>query len=135
MMKRLVPGSIKGKVILGVVGVLAVLAAWQIGRAWWLHGYQTGTRSGIVRRVAKKGSPLCRFWVGELVINNTTLTAPPEIWEFNIDSDVDTSALVTEVQRAEASGQRTTLQYRQDKGKWWACSRIEYYVTGVTKGG
>ena len=134
MIKRLVPSSIKGKLILGVVGVLALLAAWQFGRAWWLHGYQSGTRSGIVRRVAKKGSPLCRFWVGELVINNATVfAAPPEIWEFNIDASSDNAALVTDLQKAEASGQRATLQYRQDKGKWWACSHIEYYVTGVSK--
>jgi len=134
MLKRLVPSSIKGKVILGVVGVLALVAAWQFFRAWWNHGVTAGTRSGIVRKIAKKGSPLCRYWMGELVITNQAVFgALPEVWEFNVDAKSDADVLIANLQKAEASGQRATLQFRQDKGKWWACSNIEFYVTGLNK--
>lgn len=134
MLNRLAPSSTKWKVILGVLAVLTAVLGWQLVRAWWYHGVSTGTRSGIVRKVAKKGSPLCRYWVGELVITNTTVIgAVPEVWEFNIDAPTDTDPLIAEMQKFEASGQRTTLRYRQDKGKWWACSSIEYYVTALIK--
>jgi hypothetical protein len=134
MLKRLVPSSIKGKVILSGVGVLALLVAWQLLRAWWNHGVSAGTRSGIVRKIAKKGSPLCRYWMGELVITNTAVFgAVPEVWEFNVDAKSDADTLIAGLQKAESSGQRATLEFRQDKGKWWACSSIEYYVTGLTK--
>ena len=134
MFKRLAPSSTKWKVILAGLGVVVLLLGWQLIRAWWYHGVSTGTRSGIVRKVSKKGSPLCRYWVGELVITNTTVIgAVPEVWEFNIDAQSDADPLISEMQKYEATGQRTTLRYRQDKGKWWACSNIEYYVTGLIK--
>jgi hypothetical protein len=134
MLNRLVPSSTKGKLILAGFGVVFLVVAWQVLRAWWYHGVSSGMRSGIVRKLAKKGSPLCRYWMGELVITNTTVIgAVPEVWEFNVDARSDADPLIAEVQKAESSGQRTTLRYRQDKGKWWACSSIEYYVTGVTK--
>ncbi len=134
MLKRLAPSSTKWKLILAGFGVVALLVGWQVARAWWNHGISTGTRSGIVRKVSKKGSPLCRYWVGELVITNANVIgALPEIWEFNLDVQSDRDPLIAELQKAESSGQRATLQYRQDKGKWWACSNVEYYVTAAVK--
>ena len=35
------------------------------------------------------------------------------------------------IQKAEASSGRVTLQYRQDKGRWYSCSPSEYYVTAL----
>ena len=133
-MAKPIPSSLKWKLILSGVAVLVLLVGWQVARAWWYHGVSSGMRSGIVRKLAKKGSPLCRYWMGELVITNTTVIgAVPEIWEFNVDAKSDNDALIGELQKAEASGARTTLRYRQDKGKWWACSNIEYYVTDLSK--
>jgi hypothetical protein len=133
-MAKLVPSSLKWRLILAGVAVLLLLVGWQLVRAWWYHGVSAGTRSGIVRKLAKKGSPLCRYWMGELVITNTTVIgAVPEVWEFNVDAKSDNDPLIGSLQRAEASGDRTTLRYRQDKGKWWACSNIEYYVTDLSK--
>lgn len=133
-MAKLVPSSLKWRLVLSGVAVLLLLVGWQVVRAWWYHGVSSGMRSGIVRKLAKKGSPLCRYWMGELVITNTTVIgAVPEIWEFNVDAKSDHDALIGDLQKAEASGARTTLRYRQDKGKWWACSNIEYYVTDLSK--
>ena len=68
-----------------------------------------------------------------VITNTAVFGAVPEVWEFNVDAKSDTDALIAGLQKAEASGQRSTLEFRQDKGKWWACSSIEYYVTGLTK--
>lgn len=131
---RLIPSSVKGKLILSTAGLLALLLSWQLVRAWWNHGVSMGTRSGVVRKIAKKGSPVCHYWMGELVISNPVLLGGvPEVWEFTVEAKNDADAIIKQLQDAESTGRRATLQFRQDKGKWWACSPLEYYVTGVAK--
>ena len=110
MFKRLAPSSTKWKVILAGLGVVVLLLGWQLIRAWWYHGVSTGTRSGIVRKISKKGSPLCRYWVGELVITNANVIgALPEIWEFNLDVQSDRDPLIAELQKAESTAQWAML--------------------------
>ena len=118
-------------VTLGVALVLGVLV-WQGLRAWWLHGYSRGDRTGVVRKFSYMGSPQCKFWSGELVMPSTSM-ARPEVWYFTISPQGEGDPLIKDIQAAEASGKLTTLKYRQDKGKWWACAPTEYYVTAVVK--
>ena len=39
------------KIALAIVGVLALVAAWQGFRFWWYHGYSTGERTGVLRKL------------------------------------------------------------------------------------
>jgi hypothetical protein len=128
---RLVPRSVKGILITLVLVLVLGILAWQGLRAWWLHGYSQGTRTGLVRKFSYKGSPLCKYWSGELALQGSSMTNP-EVWEFTVDGpSSDSNPIVQAIQKAEASGKPATLRYRQDKGKWWACAPTEYYVTGV----
>lgn len=129
---RVVPRSAKG-IIIGLVSVLVLgLLAWQGLRAWWYHGFSEGTRTGYVRKFSHKGSPFCKYWSGEMSLV-TGGVAATDVWEFTVDARSENDPLIKDIQAAEASGQRTTLHYHQDKGKWWACAPTEYYVTGVVK--
>jgi hypothetical protein len=129
---RLVPRSAKGILLTTVFGLLFVVAAWQGLRAWWLHGYSMGTRTGRVSKFSYKGSPLCKYWSGELL--TSVGMAAPEVWTFTTDADRPDDPVIKAIEAAEASGSdKTTLQYRQDKGRWWSCAPTEYYVIGVQK--
>lgn len=110
--------------ILVVTGVLAL-------RWWWYRGYSRGTRSGIVRKLSYKGSPVCKYYSGEMVLAGST-PMNPQVWEFAVE-DPD-GPVVRQLQEAERRGRRVTLEYRQDlgnKGKLWNCSPTDYYITNV----
>lgn len=130
---RLVPRSAVGISLSVVFGILFLIGAWQGLRAWWYHGFSVGTRTGIVRKFSYKGTKLCKYWSGEVALVADGINARPEVWEFTVDAKDENDPLVKSIVAAEATGGRTTLHYRQDKGKWWACAPTEYYVTAVVK--
>lgn len=138
---RLVPSSVKGKLILTAFGLVSLVVLYQVARGWWLHGYSQGLRHGIIRKISHKGSPLCRYWLGEMEITRTqvnssqTQTAvplPPELWEFSIQAKAG-DPLVGQIEEAVRSNSLVSVQYRQDKGRWWDCTPTEYFVTGISK--
>jgi hypothetical protein len=112
------------------IGLVLLLVGLQVVRGWWLHGYSEGKRSGVLRKMSRKGSPLCKYVSGELVVDGGSL-AKPEVWEFTVDDENPEGAVMKALDVAERSGKRVTLTYRQDLGKWWACAPTEYYVTSV----
>ncbi|MSP59661.1 MAG: hypothetical protein EXR72_04845 [Myxococcales bacterium] len=116
--------------ILSAVGLFALLFAWQGGRAWWNHGYSRGTRTGVIRKISVKGSPLCKYLEGEMVLIGSQ-AGVAEIWTFTVDNDAPEMPVVKALHEGEKAAKQITLAYRQDKGKWWACAPTEYYVTGV----
>lgn len=132
LLARLVPRSPRGILFslffflfLGVLGYAFLPAAWY-------HGYSKGTRTGLLRKFSYKGSPVCRYWSGELALSGTTQLIAAEIWEFTVDGPrSESNPIVQALQKAEAAGRPITLRYRQDKRRWWSCAPSEYYVTGV----
>jgi hypothetical protein len=79
-----------------------------------------------------KGPPYCKYLSGEMAVQGNGL-AQIEIWEFSIDDDSDKNPLVKQLKDAEKSGERVTIDYRQDLNQWYRCTPSEYFVTGVEK--
>lgn len=120
--------------ILIPVALIVLFALIEGGRVWWFRGYSNGSRTGIVRKVSIKGPPYCKYFSGELALQGGQPGQPPEIWEFSIDGADDTNnPLVVKLNEAERSGERVTLNYRQDLHSLFRCTPSEYFVTGVDK--
>lgn len=131
---RLVPSTWKGRAVVAVVTLLLLGMVSQLVRAWWLRGVSAGRKTGVLKKISRKGSPLCRYWLGELLVSNPALFgAPTELWEFTIDAVGDTDPFLRQLQEAESSSRRISIEYRQDKGRWWACSPNEFHVTSIAK--
>jgi hypothetical protein len=122
----------RGQAILGVVALLVLALSFVTLKLWWYRGYSRGSRTGIVRKVSVKGPPYCKYLSGEMAVQGNGL-AQIEIWEFSIDDDSDKNPLVKQLKDAERSGDRVTIDYRQDLNQWYRCTPSEYFVIGVEK--
>jgi len=114
--------------------ILGGVAAWQGTVHWWNKGYSTGTRTGVLRKVSMKGTPLCRYASVEMVMQGSVaLGAPTDGFEFTLDDSSEQNPLYQKLQEAERRGRPVTVQYRQDLHKWWwrDCVTTEYYATGI----
>jgi len=123
----------KIKVGLGVFAVVGLLAAWQGLRFWWYHGYSTGERTGTVRKLSVKGSPMCKYAEGELALTGGQPGQNVETWTFSVDDHGDANPIMKQLRESERTGTRVTLHYRQDLKSWWRCSPHEYFVTQIEK--
>ncbi|APR75793.1 Hypothetical protein A7982_01139 [Minicystis rosea] len=123
----------KAKLILALIPValFLIVGSYQGLRYWWYRGYSKGSRTGVVRKVSIKGPPYCKYLSGEMVTQGTQLQ--PEIWEFSVDDDTETSPVVVALHEAEKKGERVTLHYRQDLHAMYRCTPSEYFVTKVEK--
>jgi hypothetical protein len=122
----------KVKVGLGLFALLAILGAWQGLSYWWHHGYSSGERTGIIRKLSIKGSPLCKYAEGELALSGSGM-GNVEVWKFSLDETNENSPVMKKLHEAERSGSRVTLRYRQDLPTWWRCTPHEYFVLDVEK--
>jgi hypothetical protein len=123
----------KALLILIPFGLLLIGGAIQGIQYWWRHGFSTGERSGILRKLSVKGSPVCKYMSGELVLSSNLAGVGGEVWEFTVDDKDEKNPTVMALEEASRGGQRVTLKYRQDKPMWWTCNPIEYKVIGVAK--
>lgn len=121
------------KIGLAVFAVVALLAAWQGLRFWWYHGYSTGERTGVVRKLSVKGTPMCKYAEGELALTGSAPGQNVEIFTFSTDDKSDASPIMKQLREAERTGTRVTLHYRQDLKSWWRCTPHEYFITSVEK--
>jgi hypothetical protein len=121
------------KIGLAIFAVVAVLGAWQGMRFWWYHGYSNGERTGIVRKLSVKGTPLCKYAEGELSLTGSNMGQNVEVWRFSVDNHSDDNPIMKQLREAERAGTRVTLHYRQDLKSWWRCTPHEYYITQVEK--
>ncbi|HWE28451.1 MAG TPA: hypothetical protein VHB97_10635 [Polyangia bacterium] len=121
------------KIGLAVFAVIGLLAAWQGLRFWWYHGYSTGERTGIVRKMSVKGTPLCRYAEGELALTGSLPGQNVELFTFSVDNQHDANPIMKQLKEAERSGSHVTLHYRQDLKSWWRCTPHEYFITSVEK--
>jgi hypothetical protein len=121
------------KIAIAIVGVLGVLAAWQGFRYWWYHGYSRGERTGVLRKLSVKGSPVCRYAEGELALTGSAPGQNVEVFTFSVDDQSDSNPTMKQLREAERAGTRVTLHYRQDLKSWWRCTPHEYFITSVEK--
>jgi hypothetical protein len=121
------------KIGLGIFAVVALLAAWQGLRFWWYHGYSTGERTGVVRKMSVKGSPICRYAEGEMALTGSMPGQNVEVFTFSVDNQHESNPLMKQLKEAERAGTRVTLHYRQDLKSWWRCTPHEYFITSVEK--
>jgi hypothetical protein len=121
------------KIGLAIFAVVALLAGWQGLRFWWFHGYSHGERTGVVRKLSVKGTPLCKYAEGELALAGTNMGQNVEVWKFSVDNHSDDNPIMKQLRESERSGTRVTLQYRQDLKSWWRCTPHEYFITQVEK--
>ena len=121
----------KGKWLLVLVPLALILlvGGYEGVRVLWNRGFSKGTRTGLVRKLSEKGPPYCKYFSGEMVVQGANLQ--PEVWEFSVDDDSETSPVVVALHQAEKKGDRVTLTYRQDRGSLFRCTPSEYFVTKV----
>ena len=129
------PLSRKAKIrlVLGVVGALVLFAGVEALRVWWFHAYSRGTRTGIIRKLSHKGPPYCKYVSGEMALQGTLPGQPVEIWEFSIDDESESNPVMKAMHEAEKTGERITLQYRQDLHSLFRCTPSEFFITGIDK--
>jgi hypothetical protein len=128
--------SRKVKVGLGLFPISLVLlfVAYEGLRVWWYRGYSVGTRSGIVRKVTEKGPPYCKYMSVEMaVVTGGAMTNGADLWEFSVDDDKPTSPIVVALKAAEKTGDRVTIDYRQDLHSLFRCTPSEYFATKVER--
>lgn len=121
----------RGWAILAGIGLIGLVALWQGFRYWWYHAYSVGERTGIIRKVSLKGTPLCKYIEGELVLAGINSGEKAEVWTFSTDNKGDDDTVVKALHAASRSGNKVTLKYRQDLKSWYRCTPHEYFVTGV----
>jgi hypothetical protein len=122
----------RGWTIIVVLGLAGTVALWQGFRMWWYHGYSVGERTGVLRKVTFKGTPLCKYIEGELVLAGAGgITATPEVWTFSTDKSHESDDVVKKLHESARTAKPVTLKYRQDLKSWWRCTPHEYFVTEV----
>ncbi len=127
------PMKRKTKVILVLLALVGLVAAEQGVSFWWRYGYSRGTRTGVIRKISVKGTPVCKYLAGELALQGGQLGQPQEIFNFSVDDKADSNPIVQQLHDAERNGTRVTLDYRQDGKFWWRCNPAEYFITKVEK--
>ena len=123
----------KLKIALGIDLALGLVAGWQALSYWYRHGYSTGSRTGILRKMSVKGPPYCKYISGEMALQGTLPGQPVEIWEFSIDDESESNPVLKDMHEAEKSGARITLKYRQDLHSLFRCTPSEFFITGIDK--
>lgn len=88
--------------------------------------YSNGERSGVVVKFSHKGFPL-RTWEGELAMGGMVTGGTPIVWQFSVDDP----AVIEKIKSAARSGQRVTLEYRQQVMTQSWKGKTPYFVTNV----
>ncbi|HEX2569585.1 MAG TPA: hypothetical protein VH877_08505 [Polyangia bacterium] len=128
--------------ILSLLMVPLIGGGFQWLRWWWNYGYSRGTRTGVLRKLSIKGSPLCKFVSGELALAGQGPGQTQDIWQFTLDDTNESNPLFVKLRTAERGAKPVTIDYRQDRGNTAKASQMfcpktgedappEYYATGV----
>jgi hypothetical protein len=129
-----VTGKTKLKVVLGVMGLLGLVALWQLARYYYYLGWERGTKTGYLRKLTVKGPPYCKYVAGEVVLQRGGENAQGgEVWEFSVDDGREDAPIVKDLREAEKSGKLTTFKFRRDLNMWWRCTPTEYFIVGLEK--
>src|ERR1700704_6155957 len=136
MIKRVLRFFLKGKrwLITVPVVLLALFFGWLTLDWRWYYARSLGSRTGVVQKISVKGSPVCKYVSGEMILQGTLPGQVSEKWEFTLDDTREDNPLLKRLKQAEREGTRVTVDYRQDLQKrwWWmGCTPSEYYVVNV----
>lgn len=130
---RLLPRSPVGIGVSALLVLIMLAGSWKGLGVWWYRGFSKGQRTGVIRKFSYRGSPVCKYWLGELVLVGSNF-AQQETWVFTTDATHESDAIIREIQQAAQQNHTVTLTYRQDLKTWpWKCAPSEYYVTGLAK--
>src|SRR5260370_39691281 len=91
------------KIALAIVGVLTLLAGWQGFRFWWYHGYSTGERTGVLRKLSVKGSPICKYADGGLALTRAQPGHAADGWTFFGDDHSTANPIMKDLREAESA--------------------------------
>ena len=119
----------KSIMVLVPIALLLLFVGYEGARVWWYRGFSVGARTGVIRKLSVRGPPYCKYLAGELVLQGTQPGQVAETWEFSVDDDSEKNPLVKQLHEAEKSGERITLDYRQDLHSLFRCTPSEYFVT------
>lgn len=109
---------------------LLLLCTFGNGCSGCMENYSNGERTGYVLKFSKKGlTDSTKSWEGELrllVPGAATATTDSTTWAFSVEDEATAQA----VQKAQESGKRVSLTYRQYaiKPTW---INTDYVVVGV----
>jgi hypothetical protein len=80
----------------------------------WYRGISEGERTGVIIKVSRKGTPLCRYESVEMRVGQQTGAAllGSETWEFTVDDEH--RGLIPRLEEAERKQAPITVKYRQD---------------------
>ncbi|MEO7112433.1 MAG: hypothetical protein ABI183_18455 [Polyangiaceae bacterium] len=117
------------KLFLGGFLVCLLIPLFVGGKLWWYHGYATGSRTGVVRKVSMMGSPVCKYMEVEMAVQSSGVAL--DNFEFSVDDESPKNPVVQKLKDAEKSGAKVTVDYRQDLNQWYRCSPSEYFATDV----
>ena len=136
MISRIVRFFFGGKQAVLSILVLLVggVAGWQSVLHWWSTGYSSGTRTGLLRKVSLKGTPLCRYVSVEMVpYGSVGVGAATDAFEFTLDDSREEAPLYKQLQDSERRGKPVTIAYRQDLHKWpWrSCVTTNHFATAI----
>lgn len=114
-------------------GVVGALGAKCFGAKGW--EYSSGSRSGVVQKLSKKGA-YWKTWEGELNLGyneahgggNSQTLMRPAMFRFSIADDEIAKA----VKEAEVRGDRVTLEYKQYVLHPYSRGGTDYEIVGVT---
>ena len=141
---RLLFGGRRAIVTLPVVLVGGYLGARLLDYEWY-RGVSEGTRTGVVTKVSRKGTPLCKYESVEMLVGLQPGAAAmgSETWEFTVDAEH--ADLIARLQDAEKDRRPVTIQYRQDTTDlnakpappknlpWRWCVATSYHATDIVK--
>ena len=92
--------------------------------------YSEGSRSGVVQKISKKGF-VWKTWEGELNLGYVTSHGEgkfaPALFYFSVTDD----DVVEQLQKAERTGDRVTLEYKEVLLQGYSRGATGYDVTGV----
>lgn len=128
-----IPRSTKLRIILGIVVVLLLAGGWSALSISWRRGHAHGIVTGTVRKISVHGPPYCKFLTGELVYQGGNAGQQQEVFNFSVDDHQESNPVVRDLEAAERSGARVTLDYRQDLRLWWRCNPSQLFITAVVK--
>lgn len=128
--------------ILSLLMVPLIGSGGQWLRWWWNYAYSRGTRTGVLRKLSIKGSPLCKFVSGELALAGQGPGLTQDLWQFTLDDTNESNPLFVKLRTAERAAKPVTVEYRQDRGNTAKLSQTfcpktgedsppEYYAIGV----
>lgn len=86
------------------------------------ENYSQGERVGFLTRFSNKGL-VWKSWEGYLNLTQTGMNSSGEPFEFSIDNDTDSDALVAQLDSAATFGWKVKLRYHETFGYNWFSNR------------